>query len=132
MQLPKVLQALELSKKEFIVLCVLFSALLAGIIFKYIRDNHLGAEIEVLREGPEGLSLKIDINKAAWHELLLLPKIGEKRAKAIVEYRDSHGPFHNTGELLQVKGITRAVLENIKDYIKIEASEAAEGWLTSN
>ncbi|MFQ5862165.1 MAG: ComEA family DNA-binding protein [Candidatus Brocadiales bacterium] len=141
MKLPKVLEPLELSRNEFVVLCVLFSTLMVGIITKYVIDSHLGSgEIKVLRQNPEELTLRLDINTAEWHELLPLPQIGEKRAKAIVEYRKRHGPFTSLDELLNVGGITPKVLEAIKDSVKIENEEVKvlydedlenEGWLTS-
>lgn len=118
MKLPKVLEPLELSRREFAVLCVLFSALLVGIVVKYMLDNRLGSRgVELIQNDPKGLGFKLDINKAEWYELALLPHIGEKRAKAIVEYRERHGPFGQGAELLKVKGITKQVFEAIKDYI---------------
>lgn len=141
MKLSKILEPLELSRNEFVVLCVLFSTLMVGIIVKYVIDGHLGSgEIKVLRQNPEELTLRLDINTAEWHELLPLPQIGEKRAKAIVEYRKRHGPFTSLDELLNVDGITPKVLEAIKDSVKIENEEVKilydedlenEGWLTS-
>ncbi|MFQ5956491.1 MAG: ComEA family DNA-binding protein, partial [Candidatus Brocadiales bacterium] len=89
MKLPEILEHLELSRKEFVVLCVLFSTLIVGIIIKYVMDNHLGSgEIRVLQQNSTELSLRLDINTAEWHELLPLPQIGEKRARAIIEYRE--------------------------------------------
>ena len=40
-----------------------------------------------------------------------LKGIGATKAKAIVEYRDAHGPFSSVDELLEVKGIGAATLE---------------------
>ncbi len=141
MRLPKILEPLELSRREFVVLCVLFSILIVGVVIKYVMDTHLvSGDIEVLRQNPAELSLRLDVNAAEWHELLPLPQIGEKRARAIIEYRDTHGPFTSIDELLNVKGITPGVLEAIRDSIKIDKEMARtydEGveddrWLTSN
>ncbi|MGD2138668.1 MAG: helix-hairpin-helix domain-containing protein [Gammaproteobacteria bacterium] len=39
--------------------------------------------------------------------------VGEKKATAIVRYREAHGPFANIDELVNVKGIgTRTVEKN--------------------
>lgn len=135
------LDEVGLSRKEFIVLCVLFSAFIAGLVVKYIKDSHLGSgEITVLRQHPEELSPRLDINTAPWHELLPLPRIGEKRARAIVRHREQNGPFKSVDELLNVDGITPGVLEAIRDFIRIDNEAAriydkdaeAERWLTSN
>ena len=40
-----------------------------------------------------------------------LKGIGATKAKAIVEYREAHGPFTAVDELLEVKGIGAATLE---------------------
>lgn len=40
-----------------------------------------------------------------------LKGIGVTKAKAIVAYRDAHGPFRSVDELLEVKGIGAATLE---------------------
>lgn len=127
-----VLEALDISKKEFIVLCVLFSTLLSGILLRYLLDYHIGSEdIKIIHQNPQELQLKLDINRAEWYELMALPQIGEKRAKAIVEHRQEYGPFYSPEDLLQVKGISPRVLEEIRGYVKIGASEAKEAWQSS-
>lgn len=40
-----------------------------------------------------------------------LKGIGQTKAKAIVEYRETHGAFSSVDELLEVKGIGAATLE---------------------
>ncbi len=121
MKLSKILEALELTRKEFIVLCVLFSTLLIGAFAKYFLDYHIGAkDIEILYHNPEELKFQIDINHAEWYELTMLPQIGEKRARAIIEYRDKYGPFGSPEDLLKVKGINPKVLNEIEGYIKFE------------
>ena len=44
----------------------------------------------------------IDLNTASAADLTRLPGIGEKRAQAIVDYRESSGPFQSVGILAQV------------------------------
>jgi competence ComEA-like helix-hairpin-helix protein len=120
----RVLEALDVSKKEFLILCILFSILFIGILLKYFLDNHIGSkDIEILRDNPQELRLQLDINRADWHELMALPQIGEKRARAIVEYRQNYGPFNSPEGLLKVKGISPAVLEEIREYVKVGSKE---------
>ena len=48
----------------------------------------------------------VDINTADASELASgIKGVGEKRAMAIVEYRESHGPFQSVDELMKVKGV---------------------------
>lgn len=62
---------------------------------------------------------KISINKATIDELQTLSGIGESKAKAIIEYRNSNGSFKSIEEIKNVKGIGDAIFEKIKDDISI-------------
>jgi competence protein ComEA len=55
----------------------------------------------------------IDINKASVEELTGIKGVGIAKAVAIVEYRESHGPFVFEGDLLEVPGIGPANLTEI-------------------
>lgn len=41
-----------------------------------------------------------------------LKGVGTARAKAIVDYREAHGPFNTVDELLEVKGIGTSILDS--------------------
>lgn len=58
-----------------------------------------------------------------------LDGIGLTKAKAIVAYRDEHGPFKNAEELAQVKGIGEATLQRNHEAILVsgEGDKPAEG-----
>lgn len=45
--------------------------------------------------------------------------IGEKKADAIIRYRESNGGFHSVDELMQVEGIKEGTYNKIKDSIVI-------------
>lgn len=62
---------------------------------------------------------KVNINTAPADELALLPSLGEKRAEAIVEYREEHGKFKTAEEIKNVKGIGESIFEEIKDKITV-------------
>ncbi len=59
--------------------------------------------------------LLYDINIVSALELQTIPGIGEKKAHAIVEYRDANKPIR-VEDLIYVKGIGENSLENIKRY----------------
>lgn len=49
-----------------------------------------------------------------------LKGIGATKAKAIVDYREEHGPFSSVDELLEVKGIGSATLEKIRGQLRLQ------------
>ncbi|MEG4314298.1 helix-hairpin-helix domain-containing protein [Pseudomonas sp. FIP_A4] len=48
-----------------------------------------------------------------------LKGIGPTKAKAIIDYRDNHGPFQSVDELLEVKGIGAATLEKNRSKLSL-------------
>lgn len=60
---------------------------------------------------------RLNINTASAADLTALPGIGEKKAAAIVAYRDANGPFTEVEQLLQVDGIGEGILEKIRPHI---------------
>ena len=58
----------------------------------------------------------IDINTADAYDLQRLPGIGEKRAQAILDYREEHGPFGSVDELDDVEGIGEGILSGLREY----------------
>ena len=63
---------------------------------------------------------RIPLNSADVYDLDRLPGIGPVKAQAIVEYREEHGPFQSTDQLLEVSGIGEATLEGLLDYITLD------------
>lgn len=65
-------------------------------------------------------SSKVNLNVADAETLRRdLFGIGAAKAKAIIAYRDSNGPFTAVDELLEVKGIGKALLEKNRDRLAI-------------
>lgn len=61
----------------------------------------------------------ININTATAEELETLPGIGETRANDIIAYREANGPFTTVEDLLNVRGIGEATLENLREFITV-------------
>ncbi len=56
--------------------------------------------------------MSVNINTADAQTLAAaLDGVGAARAKAIVEYREAHGPFRSVEDLAQVKGIGERVVD---------------------
>lgn len=66
--------------------------------------------------------LMVDINNATVEELDTLPEIGPKTAQAIIDYRNTNGPFKRIEEIMDVNGIGSATFEKIKDLITVGES----------
>ncbi|MBO1224931.1 MAG: helix-hairpin-helix domain-containing protein [Candidatus Scalindua sediminis] len=114
---------LEFSRKELIATLFLITVLLIGIGIKYTIDYHWWLpETKVVDTNPESIKLKIDLNRAEWYEFIILPGIGEKKAKAIVEYRKSKGAFRTIEQLSEVNGIGMKTVKRIKDLVFIDNS----------
>ncbi|HEX6242042.1 MAG TPA: helix-hairpin-helix domain-containing protein [Polyangiales bacterium] len=68
-----------------------------------------------------GAPALIDLNRAGVAELTTLPGIGQKRAEAILAFRSAHGGFHSVSQLLQIKGIGRAMLRRLRLLVTISS-----------
>ncbi|MGR4976333.1 ComEA family DNA-binding protein [Pseudomonas sp. LARHCG127] len=63
---------------------------------------------------------KVDLNRADAATLQReLSGIGKGKAEAIVAYRESNGPFSSVEELLEVKGIGKAILDRNLDKLEL-------------
>jgi competence protein ComEA len=71
-------------------------------------------------ETPASSAGVVNINSAAATELMLLPRVGEKAAQRIIEYRTEHGPFRKSVDLMQVKGFGAKTYEGVAPYITLE------------
>lgn len=60
---------------------------------------------------------KIDINKASFKYLTILPGIGPTLAGRIIKKRKEIGGFSSVNDLLNIMGIGRAKLNRIRQYI---------------
>ena len=62
---------------------------------------------------------KVNINTANLDELQTLPRIGEKVAQRIIDYRKEHGPFKKIEELMKVQGVGEKTFKLLKDKIEV-------------
>jgi competence ComEA-like helix-hairpin-helix protein len=119
-ELPGPLKIFEFSRKESLAVFFLITTILIGTGIKYSIDQHWWLpETEVVDTDPESIKLKIDLNRAEWYEFIILPGIGEKKARAIVEYRNEAGRFKTIEQLSEVSGIGAKTVKKIKNLVFI-------------
>ena len=73
----------------------------------------------------------IDLNTATVEQLKTLKGIGQKKAEAIIAWREANGGFKSVDQLTEVKGIGKKTLEKLRPSLKIpdiegESQKAAE------
>jgi competence protein ComEA len=68
--------------------------------------------------------MRVEINRAAVAELLLLPAIGPALSQRIVLEREARGPFGSLEDLRRVRGIGPATVERLRPYALTEAPPA--------
>jgi competence protein ComEA len=66
------------------------------------------------------LFAKIDLNSADVKTLASINGVGEKKAEAIIDYREKNGKFKTIDDVLKVKGIGNKLLEVIKQEAEVK------------
>ncbi len=69
---------------------------------------------------------KVDINHADKSELTTLSGIGDKRAEAIIKYREANGCFKDVNDIKNISGIGNKMFDGIKDDLEITPCEAVQ------
>lgn len=65
--------------------------------------------------------LSVNINTAAAEQIAsILDGVGQKKAEAIVRFRESYGAFASPDALAEVRGIGEATVEKNRHRIRIE------------
>jgi competence protein ComEA len=69
--------------------------------------------------GAAAVTGPLDLNSATAQQLDSLPGIGPSTADAILEYRREHGRFRSVDELLEVRGIGQAKLDDLRAKVRV-------------
>ncbi|MDD3716453.1 MAG: ComEA family DNA-binding protein [Candidatus Marinimicrobia bacterium] len=123
------------TKKEKNIILIIALVLMAGALWSLLRtvvkkqrplsSGDIRMESAFQREDEQrsesDLPLKpVDINTAGLMEIEALPYIGMEKAKALIAYREEHGPFSSPDELTRIKGIGPATVEKLKPFITLQ------------
>jgi hypothetical protein len=68
-------------------------------------------------------NLKVKLNQADSETLQSLPRLGKTLADRIVERREQVGPIRDLGELMEIKGISEAIVERIAGRVDLSTTE---------
>ncbi|MFP4082082.1 MAG: ComEA family DNA-binding protein [Candidatus Aminicenantes bacterium] len=90
--------------------------LIFSVVLSFLFSCLLSLQVQALSEGS---GQKVNINTASVEKLQTLPRIGEKVAQRIVDFRKEHGPFKKIEEIMKVKGIGEKTFKQIKDLITV-------------
>jgi len=95
-----------------------FALLLTAIATVAMADTEAGGT----EGGANAAAGVVNINNASATELALLPRVGEKGAQRIIDYRKEHGPFKKAADLMQVKGIGAKTFELMQPYVAVSGA----------
>lgn len=82
------------------------------------RGEVLTADAPAAPDG-SGAATVLDLNTATAAQLDDLPGVGPATAKAIVDWRTTHGRFRSVEQLLEVRGIGEAKLEQLRGLVRV-------------
>ena len=98
------------SERRFLVLAAAAAVCIVSLAFWYAvppsQAQASSAAVEPLRE-----SFRVDLNTAGVDAMTTLPGLGEKKARAILEYRLAYGRFQSLDEVAQVSGVTQDMID---------------------
>ena len=81
----------------------------------------LTVEVEAVKEAANTeTENRINLNTADVTQLQELKGVGPKTAEAIVQWRDSQGPFTSVDQLLAIKGIGEKTLAKMRDNLVVQ------------
>lgn len=78
-----------------------------------------GMNVAAATNAQESSNGLVNINRATAAELEKLPGVGPSTAQAIIDYRNSHGPFASPEDLLNVKGIGPAKFAAMQSLVGV-------------
>ena len=115
-----------LKKRISVFACVLMLFALCYQLYSYIDGNNrrcnyfkAGRRFELSERRAEDFSGKINLNLASREELLTLPNVDTSLADRIISARNE-AKFLFMEDLLEIKGVGRALIERLSPYAYVE------------
>ena len=119
------------SRREALAIAVCATAFAVVCAVRWAGFRAAAPATALVRGSETGL--RLDVNRAGWPELEILPGIGERLAQRIVADRARRGPFRSVDDLGRVAGISQSVLAALRPHVVAgpPSDAAAEGPVTS-
>lgn len=93
-------------------------SLLVVVSFLFVFSGTvLGADPQA--KSGDSNSVKININTAGVSQLVKLPRVGEKTAQRIIEFREKNGKFKRIQDIMKVKGIGEKTFKKFENMITV-------------
>ena len=112
-------------KHEILLICaalLITSCALLYSVFdspKYNRIEAVNIPTEAVSESTTVTVGMINLNTATKEELMQLELIGELKAQAIIDYRETNGRFKRVEEITNVDGISTIILNKNIDKLTV-------------
>ena len=114
------------SRSEILFIKIIFMLFSLVVIWhqpaSWVGAGDLETECQHYKEKAGANLKKIDLNKATEEDLVALPGIGIKTARAIVAYRKVIGGYKSLEQLRLVRGVGDKVYDCLKDLVTIGES----------
>jgi len=114
------------SRSEILFTKIIFILFSLIIIWQqsasWVGAGALETECRLYKEKAGSNLKKIDINKATEEDLVALPGIGVKTARAIVAYRKAIGGYKSLEQLRLVRGVGDKVYDCLNDLVIVVES----------
>ena len=101
-------------EQKILLFLVFFALLGLSLHFSGLIANDETTSADSL-DFEKDFEIKYDLNSVTLEELKTIPKIGEKKAKDILSFREQNG-FKSRTDLMKIKGIGEKTFLKIKDY----------------
>jgi len=104
---------LDLTLQERKAILFLCAVALLGIGINFaLKFNSKAAKLVAL----DTAEIKINLNRATLDDFLRTKTLPEKLARALIAYRDEHGPFDSLEQVKEIKGIGESRYKKIEEY----------------
>ena len=98
--------------------------LVTFLVIASITGAAIAADTTASGSTPAGV---VNINTADAAQLSLLPRVGQKAAARIIEYRQKKGPFKKIEELMNVQGIGEKNFLKLRSQLTVGARTEPAG-----
>ena len=97
------------------------AALCAGFLVAGSHGHAVaGPGVPGIQTAAEDRSETVELNTATAAELRTLPGVGERTAQRIIEYREEHGGFEKTEDLMNVRGIGEKTFLRLRPLVRVD------------